>query len=221
MSATTAERLQKENNSSGDPLPQQKAASDAQFALSASARNQGSTSLRQLVRLQLKMRFLSSIRIVRVSLALAVALWMAGAGCMFGCENMVSAATSSDVVAHENTSTIVATGEACASMQSHHCCPKRGAHSAPQASAKTHSHETASLVPALAGIPGPMMDCPLAVNAAAALAKAGSDQSNAASVSVSGRTFLSDSPAQASAFVRPLRLPNRGHTHLRLCVFLI
>jgi hypothetical protein len=167
------------------------------------------------------MRFLSSIRIVRVSLALAVALWMAGAGCMLGCGNMVSAATSSDVVSHENTSTIVATGGACASMQSHHCCAKHRAQSAPKASAKTHSDQTTSLVPALAGIPGSMMECPLAVNAAAALSKAGSDQSNAALVAVSGRTFLSDSPAQASAFVRPLRLPNRGHTHLRCCVFLI
>src|SRR5512132_1296833 len=50
-----------------------------------------STSKRMEFRLARIMRFLSSIRIVRVSLALAVALWMAGFGCLLGCENMVSA----------------------------------------------------------------------------------------------------------------------------------
>ena len=166
------------------------------------------------------MRFLSSIRIVRVSLALAVAFWMAGAGCMLGCGNM-NAAMASDVVLSANASTIVASGGACASMQSHHCCAKHGAHSAPKATAKTNPTDVTMLVPALAGIPATMVDCPLVVNAAAALSKVGSDQSSAALPSAAGRTSLSDSPAQASAFVRPLRLPNRGHTHLRLCVFLI
>ena len=202
-------------------LPSAWATRLARFVVAAAARSQGSTRLRQLVRLQLKMRFLSSIRIVRVSLALTVALWMAGFGCLLGCENMESAAASNDVISHENASTIVASGEACASMQSHHCCGKHAAHSAPKATTKKNSNETASLVPALAGIPGLMIDCPLAVNAAAALSKAGSDQSNAALVPVGGRTFLSDSSAPASAFLRPLRLPNRGHTHLRCCVFLI
>jgi hypothetical protein len=167
------------------------------------------------------MRFLSTIRIVRVSLALAVALWMAGAGCMLGCGNMASAATSSDVVSHENTSTLVASGAACASMQSHHCCAKHGSHSAAKATPKTNSNETASLILAVGSTPGTMMDCPLAVNSAAALSKAGSDQASVALPSAGGRTSLSELPAQASAFVRPLRLPNRGHTYLHCCVFLI
>ncbi len=164
------------------------------------------------------MRFLSSIRIVRVSLALAVALWMAGAGCLLGCDNMVSAAASSDVVSPENGSAHVGNGEeAPASMQSHHSCAKHGAHSARKAAAKS------MLVPAQASIPATaaMMDCPLAVNAAAALSKAGSDQANVALPAAAGRTLFSDSLALVSAFVRPLRLPNRGHTYLRCCVFLI
>lgn len=73
------------------------------------------------------MRFLSSIRIVRVTLALAVALWMAGAGCMLGCENMVSAAASNEAESPANSSIVVADGGACASMHSHDCCTRRGA----------------------------------------------------------------------------------------------
>jgi hypothetical protein len=69
--------------------------------------------------------------------------------------------------------------------------------------------------------PVPMMDCPLAVTATAALSKAGSDQASAALPDSSERPLLANSSEQTSAFVRPLRLPNRGHTYLHCCVFLI
>ena len=166
------------------------------------------------------MRSISSIRIIRMTLALAVALWMAGAGCMLGCENMVSAATSTGVASHETTPILVASAEACASMQSHHCCAKRGAGSAAKTTPKASINETATFVSSATAVPGTMMDCPLAVNAAAALSKAGSDQSIVALPAATERISLSDSHEHAVAFARPLRLPNRGHTYLRLCVFL-
>lgn len=170
------------------------------------------------------MRFLSSIRIVRVSLALAVASWMAGAGCLLGCGNMMAADASSDASSNAATpassSTIVAAGEACASMHAHDCCAKHRTHSASRADTKSNS-TTAVFVPGLAATPATMMDCPLAVNAAAALSKAASDQSSVALASTSARASLSNSSEQTSAFARPLRLPNRGHTYLRCCVFLI
>ena len=178
------------------------------------------------------MRFLSSIRIVRVSLALAVAFWMAGAGCMLGCENMASAASSTEVASPANSPAIVVTGEACASMQSHDCCAKRNAHSAAKPETKptsskpelvAHSHKipSASLFGALGATFPSMMECPLAVNATAALSKAGSDDSNVALPSRIEMASLSNPAEQTSAFARPLRLPNRGHTYLHCCSFLI
>ena len=179
------------------------------------------------------MRFISSIRIVRVSLALTVAFWMAGAGCMLGCENMVSAANSTEVASPASSPAIVVTGEACASMHSHDCCAKRNAHSAAKAVAKSTSekhHIVAesgkkfpddSLFAGLGATFPSMMECPLAVNAAAVLSKAGPDQSNVALPSSSESPSLSNPPEQTSAFARPLRLPNRGHTYLHCCSFLI
>ncbi len=179
------------------------------------------------------MRLFSSVRIVRVSLALAVAFWMAGAGCMLGCENMVSAATSTEVASPANSPAIVDTGEACASMHSHDCCAKRNAHSAAKAVAKPTSEKrhivagsgkkipADSLFAALSATFPAMMECPLAVNASAVLSKARPDQSNVALPSRSERASLSNPPEQTSAFARPLRLPNRGHTYLHCCSFLI
>ena len=168
------------------------------------------------------MRFFSSIKAVRVSLALAVALWMAGAGCMLGCGGMVSAAASAVVSSPVTAPTIVVTGEVCASMQSHDCCAKRGAHSARKATAKSQTEETTSfIVPGLTGTFPTMMDCPLAVNAAAELSNTGLDHSNVALPSSSASAPLPNSPEHKYGFVRPLRLPNRGHTFLHCCVFLI
>ena len=180
------------------------------------------------------MRSLSSIRIVRVSLALAVALWMAGAGCMLGCGNMTAAAAG-EIASPASTSTIVAAGSACASMHSHDSCPNHRAHSAAKVPAKPLSDklqfvagarkqilaETNEKLEFVGQSPATMMDCPLAVNATAALSKAGSDQANIALPSSSARASLPNSPEQTSTFARPLRLPNRGHTYLRCCVFLI
>ena len=167
------------------------------------------------------MRFLSSIRIVRVALALAVGLWMAGAGCMLGCENMMTAAASNDVASPAGSSIIVAAGGACASMHSHDSCPKHRTHSAAKTTAHSNTTMTSTPLPELTATPGTMMDCPLAVNATAALSKVGSDQASLALPSSSERSPLGNSPEQTSAFARPLRLPNRGHTYLRCCTFLI
>jgi len=178
------------------------------------------------------MRFLSSIRILRASLALAVAFWMAGFGCLLGCENMVSAATSTEIAFSTNSTAIVVTGEACASMQSHDCCAKRKAHSAAKAvtkptvdkdqvvaaSGKTPSD---SIFWELGATLPSMMDCPLAVNATAALTKASPDQSQTTLPSRNEIASLSNPVEQTIAFARPLRLPNRGHTYLHCCSFLI
>lgn len=168
------------------------------------------------------MRLLSSIRVVRVSLALAVAFWMAGASCLLGCEQMVSASAATAVTSPASSMTIVASGSACASMRSSHdCCAKSGKHSTSKTSAKRNAKAPSEKPESVEATPVSMMDCPLAVTATAALAKAGSDQASAALPDSSERTVLANLQEQTIAFARPLRLPNRGHTYLRCCVFLI
>jgi hypothetical protein len=181
------------------------------------------------------MQSLSSIRPFRVVLALAVAFWMAGAGCMLGCENMVAAssATSSPV----SSPTTIAAGEACPSMHAHDCCARHNAKAVRSRNPKSLSSTTKSLssafevareltasAPALVEFDGTstsMMDCPLAVNASAALSKAKQDQSSIALPLTRANGSIPDLSEQTTPLSPPSRLPNRGHTYLRCCVFLI
>ncbi|HEV7798268.1 MAG TPA: hypothetical protein VGO73_08940 [Pyrinomonadaceae bacterium] len=180
------------------------------------------------------MQLLSSIRLVRVGLALAVAFWMAGGGCMLGCKNMVAVAASSATLSRANSPTIVAAGEACASMHAHDCCARHGAKPAPRSSVKSPSssgksrsskiesaREVTAVTAEFDGTSTSMMDCPLAVNASAALSKAKQDQSNSALLLTRANGPLPNPAKQATALSPPLRLPNRGHTYLHCCVFLI
>jgi hypothetical protein len=66
-----------------------------------------------------------------------------------------------------------------------------------------------------------MMDCPLAVNARAALSKAKPDTSRTALPHTRASARLPLLREQATALSPPTLLPNRGHTYLRCCVFLI
>lgn len=168
------------------------------------------------------MRFLSSTRIVRVALALAVAFWMAGAGCLLGCENMVTAAARSETTSPANSPTIIAEGDACASMQSHDCCAKHETKRA-QSSLASGTRDVPSAVAAATELTtsSSMTDCPLGMNATAALSKAKQDQSSNALLLTRANGSLSHLQEQATALSPPLRLPNRGHTYLRCCVFLI
>jgi hypothetical protein len=181
------------------------------------------------------MQSLSSIRPFRVVLALAVAFWMAGAGCMLGCENMVAA--SSATISPVSSPTIIAAGEACPSMHAHDCCARHNAKAAPSRNAKSLSSSTQSLssafevareltasAPAFVEFDGTstsMMDCPLAVNASAALSKAKQDQSSIALPLTHANGSIPDLSEQTTPLSPPSRLPNRGHTYLRCCVFLI
>jgi len=174
-----------------------------------------------------RMRLLSSIRILRVGLALPVALWMAGAGCMLGCENMVSAAAPSDNHRATKGSELIVSGDACASMHGHDCCAKRSGKSVAQ-SAKKSAQSHARVENAQAATTSQfettstgMFDCPLAMNANAALTKSRPDQSNVATLSPGLTPSVSNTSEQKISFARPLRLPNRGHTYLRCCAFLI
>ena len=144
---------------------------------------------------------------------------------MLGCENMTSAAAANDHHMAAEATVIVASGEACASMHSHDCCAKRASRSSKSQTNTNHSIASAGTHQAIASESVAasivMMDCPLAVNAMAALSKPRPDQSNIALLSAGARPATSVSFEQTVSFARPLRLPNRGHTYLRCCSFLI
>ena len=165
---------------------------------------------------------LSSVRLVRAGLALAVAFWMAGAGCMLGCENMVTAAASNGNATPANGLAAIVSGEACASAQSHGCCAKHKSTSRQTSAPKqVASSRTAPGAEVATAPPASMVDCPLALNATAALAKSGTEKTNSAVLAATVTNPVTTTLTYHSAFLHPLRLPNRGHTYLRCCVFLI
>jgi len=157
------------------------------------------------------MRFLLNTRIFRLSLAIVVSLWMAGAGCLLGCSNSVSASVS---IPKSETETVVA-NESCASRHSHDCCANK---KQPQAATRTVSEQRTLHVQPLP--PRMMEDCALAVSASAVVSKAGNH-----GIADTQPAVTSFTPAQllkiAEVEPRETFLHNRGPTYLRCCVFLI
>jgi hypothetical protein len=165
------------------------------------------------------MRFFAANKIVRVTLSLTVALWIAGAGCMLGCGDMTAVSATEQQSAID--STVVVASDSCAASHGHDCCAKRAAKKAPEVAPNDASEAEAVAVES-DGTPSSAMDCPLAVNATAALSKVQQqDDQNAVVTSEIHREILASVTEQSHALARPLRLPNRGHTYLRCCVFLI
>src|ERR1700737_1314843 len=91
---------------------------------------------------------LLSTKVVRLVLALSVSFWMAGAGCMLGCGNSVSAAEGVRAESIDAQQVVMA-GDACASAHSHDCCAKQHAR---KARGKTSSNPEVLL----AAVPSPM-----------------------------------------------------------------
>ena len=180
------------------------------------------------------MKLVSAMRIGRFGLSLAIAFWIAGGGCLLVCETILAAATS-ETSAPSASSTVpdssqsVVAGNACRSKHSHDCCSKHGGRRAATRvavpSAMMHSQpESAGPVPlgvALAVDSTTTLDCPLAANAAAVLSKARPDTSDAASAQTHAADYLPPLRERTSAISQPLTVPNRGHTYLHCCVFLI
>ncbi len=164
-----------------------------------------------------QMAFFYSARIIRCVLALALILWVSGAGCMFACGNMVQAAEHASASTLAN---VVVSGDACASAHSHDCCASHGA-KASTSSKKAKAPTSVALATGMSGATSTMESCPLAVNATAALSKARADQSIDALVAARSELLNSRIAEQPIALSVPSLLPNRGHTYLRCCVFLI
>ena len=172
------------------------------------------------------MRTFTSTRIARFVLIPALSLWIAGAGCLMGCEGMVAAAASvpsSIPAAHSGHSagrnaTSVAAGQSCSSTGSHSCCAKK---SADPKSAKRTSKSDMTLVTFGSSSSGMVKDCPLRVGKAVIAAKVRTNEVAAAPVLAHSNLPAAYVPESTSPLSSPIRLPNRGHTYLRCCVFLI
>jgi hypothetical protein len=178
------------------------------------------------VRLTSMIRRLSSARALQFALASILSLWIAGAGCIMGCEGMVAAAANalnsasakhSDHLSAQKT-TIVASGHACSSGGSHSCCSKRDGESQPRAQ---QSHIATSLVAVGVSPSGSIKVCPLSVGKAAIAAKIRNNEVAAGPVVENSLLPAENFLEQTVSLSTPLRLPNRGHTYLRCCVFLI
>lgn len=152
------------------------------------------------------------IRIFRLSLAISVSLWMAGAGCLLGCSNSVKAAPED---ANANSKTVVA-GDSCAAKHSHDCCAKRA-----RTQNESSTEQTKLLVPKLAARQGMMEHCPLAVNASAAISKARTDGADGALARDVPFVVQEHSKRLINSRSNASLLYNRGPTYLRCCTFLI
>ncbi len=166
---------------------------------------------------------------LRGGLGLVLSFWIAGAGCMFGCENMLrSVATHHDATGQQDLATIVS-GEACAPSGSHDCCAKKKAEAikvkAPAASARPAlqtAAQTSQAESVNADPSGSMTECPLALSRAVAATKTSGSKQVGAPVALSLKALLVESSNERQTSLFPkASLPNRGHTYIRCCVFLI
>ena len=152
---------------------------------------------------------LRSIRIFRLLLATSVSLWLAGAGCLFGCSYSQSA-----VVEARAVSNMVVSGPSCHAMRSHDCCAKKQQPKLDRSAAQLHK----LLLNALPS--GMMSDCPLTVNQIAAVPQVKIDSPGVVSPH-SALLAVDLAKLNRRSASTPLSIPNKGPTHILHCVFLI
>jgi hypothetical protein len=164
----------------------------------------------------------SLLKIVRSGLAMALGLWVAGAGCLLGCEGMMTAAAASESAGSaryaKSELNLDVSGEACASARSHDCCAKRN-HRA-QTKAPPSEKQAAPLVETESSSSG-MAACPLAMSRTLVAAKKSGGETSSVTIVAKANLPALSLLEQTTPLVTQLRLPNRGHTYLRCCSFLI
>jgi hypothetical protein len=139
--------------------------------------------------------------------AAALVLWLAGVGCFFGCEMGVVSAAAEEV----DGQAAVEKSESCPAFAGGDCCHKakaeRGGEGGPNAGRTP--------------LRTPRTDCcPLKAQSADPARKAGATDAHPAAAGTPLKfTARAHTPARLDAH-RP-RVPDRGSTHLRCCVFLI
>jgi hypothetical protein len=171
-------------------------------------------------------------KLFRVGLALTLSLWIAGAGCMLGCQSMVASAAANETgepPAEGHHLPMIVSGDACATTQGHDCCAKKNAEATKAKAAEPISKpslQTAALISQTESLSpqpsGGMRDCPLALSRAVAVTKTSGGKQVDAPIALPLKALtVETSNGQHTSLTPVARLPNRGLTYLRCCVFLI
>lgn len=156
----------------------------------------------------------ATAKITRLTLVPILVFWVAGTGCLIGCEKLVLAAIQTGH--HNRMGDVIEAGESCAAKKSHDCCTKQS-----KKVARTLASENAQFEFVVPSRTSESFGCPLAANRTAVLGKVGSIPGPTAldTIRLSGPD---DSSARLASKENPNLVPaNRGHTYLRCCVFLI
>jgi hypothetical protein len=180
------------------------------------------------------MKMFPLVKFARKLGVLALGFWLAGAGCLLGCEGMVTAAAGqeSKLSSHSSlTAPIVAEGNACSSSEGHSCCKKK----ASEVRRRPAVHDANPRVLVRANVPttqnftegrlaesstNGMNTCPFAISRALAVAKI-HDSKMSATAAVSHESPAARVREQKSSLSTLSPMPNRGHTYLSCCAFLI
>ena len=174
------------------------------------------------------MKLFSPTRLVRKLAVITLAFWLAGAGCLLGCEGMAAAAAEHlNLTSRLNqSSTLIVEGDACASTEGHSCCKKKSRTArkqptaAPAAEVSQRAERNLTSTKLNESSTSGMKACPFAISRALSVAMLRDGQMSATaelSPSLPGQAVREQKLALSA--ISPL--PNRGHTYLHCCSFLI
>jgi hypothetical protein len=183
------------------------------------------------------MKVFPPLNLARKFGVITLGLWLAGAGCLLGCEGMVKAVAAQSFdksTSSQHNSSIVAEGNACSSSERHGCCkktvrktrPTSAAHNSgqPVSNRSEEAYALANQVSTenrLDELPSSgMRPCPFSVSRELAVARVHDGQMDA-TAAVSYKTAGGIIREQTLFLATLSTMPNRGHTYLRCCSFLI
>ena len=152
-------------------------------------------------------------KLTRYVTAPALMLWMAGVGCIFGCESARAAIINHSPGRSTHSSQ---PPESCAAHVAQSCCESKARHPRSELTEITENH-----LPALTEVPRPhsIMRCPMGINQNAVVTTVRVPEAVVGPV----QPLSQSSEVDKQLIQLSSRLPvlNRGGTHLRCCVFLI
>lgn len=176
-----------------------------------------------------QMKLFSPSELVRNLAVITLAFWLAGAGCLLGCEGMAAAAPAEDLnltTSSSQSSRLIVEGDACDSTEGQGCCQKRSRAArkqptaAPAAETSQRVDRDITSTKLNESSSSGMKACPFAISRALSVAKLRDGQMTASTAlsSLLPGQVVREQKLVLSA-ISPL--PNRGHTYLRCCSFLI